>query len=107
MTMSAFTPGPWKWWTSNSWRRLKRDDLGITQNVLEPYVARDGHPDLTVNEADMALIAAAPLMYEALLAADGHLQETLTDPKWHPVGDCPVLRAVQNALAVARGETES
>lgn len=53
------TPGPWNWWTSNSWRRLKRYDRGITQNVLEPYVCRDGHPDLSISEEDMAYIAAA------------------------------------------------
>lgn len=64
----AWTPGPWKWWTSNSWRRLKRDDRGITQNVLEPYVCRDGCPDLSVSDADMALIAAAPELFEALEA---------------------------------------
>jgi hypothetical protein len=65
--MSAqHTPGPWKWWTSNSWRRLRRDDFGIAQTVLEPCVATDGHPDVTVSEADMALIAAAPELLAAL-----------------------------------------
>ena len=66
-TLSRHTPGPWEWWTSNSWRRLKRDDRGITQNVLEPYVCRDGHPDLTISEADMALIAAAPDLLASLI----------------------------------------
>lgn len=56
--MSKHTPGPWKW------RRLKRDDRGITQNVLEPYVCPDGHPDLLISEEDMALIAAAPDLLE-------------------------------------------
>lgn len=57
---SMHTPAPWIWWTSNSWKRLKHDESGRTINVLEPYAARDGHPDLNVNQADMALIAAAP-----------------------------------------------
>ena len=60
-----FTRGPWKWRT-NGWKRLKRDDHGITQNVLEPYVCSDGHPDLYISEADMALIAAAPDLFNAL-----------------------------------------
>lgn len=50
----AATPGEWKWWTSNSWRRLYRDEPGIRSIVLEPFVARDGHPDLTVSQEDMA-----------------------------------------------------
>ncbi len=53
------TPGIWKWWTSNSWRRLKRDDRGITTPVIEPFVARDGHPDVSVSDDDMAYIEAA------------------------------------------------
>lgn len=56
--MDAATPGPVKWWTSNSWRRLRRDDRGIAQSIAEPYVARDGHPDLDIKQADMDFIAA-------------------------------------------------
>lgn len=60
------TPGPWKWWTSNSWKRLGADlEHGRTKFVLEPYVCRDGHPDLIVSKEDMALIAAAPDFYHA------------------------------------------
>lgn len=64
--MTEHTPGPWKWWTSNSWRRLKRDDRGISQNVLEPYIcSSDGHPDVLISDSDMRLIAAAPDLAEA------------------------------------------
>lgn len=64
------TPWPWVWWTSNSWNRLKRDNLGQTENVLEPFVSRaDGHPDCIVSPADMALIAAAPDLFDALVSA--------------------------------------
>jgi hypothetical protein len=66
MSESKHTPGPWCWWTSNSWKRLKRDERGVTMNVLEPYVCRDGHPDCSVSDADMALIAAAPDLLEVL-----------------------------------------
>ena len=62
------TPGPWKWHTSNSWRRLKRDDRGISQSVSEPFVARDGHPDLDINEPDMQFIAHARTDIPFLLA---------------------------------------
>jgi hypothetical protein len=48
------TPGPWTWWTSNSWRRLKWDFRGKTINVLEPTVCRDGQPDCIVSQGDMA-----------------------------------------------------
>lgn len=65
---NGHTPGPWVWWTSNSWRRLTRDDRGITQNVMEPYVCSDGHPDCSISAADMRLIAAAPDLLEALRA---------------------------------------
>lgn len=62
------TPGPWEWWTSNSWRRLKQvlfssldDMVSSTTNVLEPVVSRaDGHPDLSISQADMDAIEAAP-----------------------------------------------
>jgi len=55
--LEGVTPGPWKWWTSNSWRRLRHDGRGITVSVIEPFVARDGHPDLDVSEEDMAHLA--------------------------------------------------
>lgn len=74
MAETQFTPGPWIWHTSNSWKRLKRDDRTST-NVLEPFVHwRDQHPDCTVDEADMALIAASPDLYDALLAAQEELR---------------------------------
>jgi len=65
-TPTQHSPAPWVWWTSNSWKRLKHDSPGLMVNVLEPYVCRDGHPDVSVSEADMALIAAAPELLEAL-----------------------------------------
>lgn len=59
--MSTHTPGPWEWWTSNSWRRLRSNPAnGRDVGVIVPFVAPDGHPDLEVSAADMRLIAAAP-----------------------------------------------
>jgi hypothetical protein len=63
---ARFMPGPWEWWTSNSWRRLISRQGSKTANVLCPIVTPDGHPDCVVSKADMALIAAAPDLYEAL-----------------------------------------
>lgn len=59
------TPGPWKWWTSNSFRRLS--SANKDGGVICPTVQLcDGHPDLIVSKEDMALIAAAPELLEAL-----------------------------------------
>jgi hypothetical protein len=54
------TPGPWKWWTSCSWRRLSSAVRGHDRDggVICPIVSRsDGHPDLIVSDEDMAWIA--------------------------------------------------
>lgn len=67
MAEPNWTPGPWEWWTSNSWRRLSSTARGHDQQggVICPTIARDGHPDLIVKEADMVLIAAAPSLWAA------------------------------------------
>lgn len=67
--MSAHTPGPWEWQTSNSWRRL--GTIHGDGNVMYPCVQRDGHPDVTFLNGgfegpDARLIAAAPQLLEAL-----------------------------------------
>ena len=62
------TPGKWKWWTSNSFRRLKSEqENGHSVYVMRATIAGDGHPDIEVSEADMNLIAAAPDLLHALL----------------------------------------
>jgi hypothetical protein len=71
----GFTAGPWKWWTSNSWRRLKRDDPRSTRGVAEPYVCKDGHPDLSISQEDMALIALAPELAAAVRAQAARIAE--------------------------------
>lgn len=68
----AHTPGPWKWWTSNSLRRLTSHHLPGGQiefdgNVLHAYrSAGDGVADIAVSDDDMQLIAAAPELLSAL-----------------------------------------
>lgn len=67
----SHTPGPWKWWTSNSFLRLSSESDGKDGGVICPIVSRsDGHPDLIVKREDMALIAAAPELLEALEVAN-------------------------------------
>src|SRR5690348_12789162 len=112
--MADFTPGPWEWWTSNSWHRLKHDDRGKTANVLEPYVCPDGHPDCVVNNAGMALIAAAPDLYAALEritsvvdAAGAHNLSNgvqLGQTSWY-IKMTDALRESKDALAKAEGKS--
>lgn len=96
--MAEHTPGPWVWWTSNSWRRLKRDDRGITQSVMEPYVCSDGHPDCSINEADMRLIAAAPDLLEALRELHDDIQGRIDDGGRFNPGTLTALKAAREAL---------
>lgn len=66
--LAAATPGPWRWWTSNSFRRLSTDadgkDGGVAYATVHPI---DRHPDIVIREPDMALIAAAPRLLAALV----------------------------------------
>lgn len=60
------TPGPWEWWTSNSFRRLSAGGDG---DVLHGTIQRhDRHPDVVCSEADRAFIAAARVIIPELLA---------------------------------------
>jgi hypothetical protein len=106
-----FTPGPWEWWTSNSWRRLSSEHRDHPREgaVLCPHVSRsDGHPDVSISEADMALIAAAPDLYAALKPFAEIVEMMQPDPElpdetlaYATLGD---FRRAHNALARARGE---
>jgi hypothetical protein len=56
------TPLPWRWWTSNSFRRLTGESDPRNRrdgSVLNPAVASDGHPDCDISAEDMALIEDA------------------------------------------------
>ena len=62
-----YTPGPWKWWTSNSFLRLSSEATGKDGDVIDSYKLSDGCTTVCVkNKSDMALIAAAPELLEAL-----------------------------------------
>lgn len=66
MSKQSFTPGPWKWWTSNSFLRLSSEATGKDGDVIDSYKMSDGHTSLSVKYEDMRLIAAAPDLLEAL-----------------------------------------
>ena len=54
--LAAATPLPWRWWTSNSMRRLSSDPTGKDGDVAHAFVAADGVPDIAIHEADMMAI---------------------------------------------------
>lgn len=92
--MRNHTPGEWKWWTSNSWRRLRSElGHGKTADVIYPYVARDNHPNLVVSEEDMRLIAAAP----DLLAFAKYVRDM------DPDNQAPLFANARKAIAKAEG----
>jgi hypothetical protein len=89
------TPGRWKWWTSNSWRRLRSDvGRGQTIDVLHPWVCHDGQPDIIVSPADMALIEAAPDMLMSLLGLQVIAEQHITDL----AADAEAGNAIGNAV---------
>ena len=69
---TPWTPGPWEWWTSNSFRRLSSAVTRRDGDVLCAVVQRsDGHPDVLLRNGgwdgpDGRLIAAAPELAKAL-----------------------------------------
>ena len=75
--LKAASPWPWKWWTSNSWRRLSSGDKD--GNVLCPIVARDGHPDLAIKDEDAALIEQAPMLIHTLCVEVEELMKIVAD----------------------------
>ena len=52
------TPGPWRWWTSCSFRRLSSDATGKDGDVLHGTIQlSDGHTDVACSDEDKAFIA--------------------------------------------------
>ncbi|EQA1694553.1 hypothetical protein O1E46_RS20850 [Enterobacter hormaechei] len=60
------TPGPWEWWTSNSFLRLSSKTTGRDGDVIDSFGMSDGATSLSVKADDMNLISAAPDLLEAL-----------------------------------------
>lgn len=53
------TPGPWRWWTSNSHRRLSSDATGKDGDVAYGVRHRDGCTDIAIREEDAAYVEGA------------------------------------------------
>lgn len=115
--MSEPTPRPWKWWTSNSWRRLTGAD-GKDGDVLSPTVNRfDGHPDLVISEADAAHIVKCVNCHDELVAALEELVDFMSDGEKNLAGDLDLIDGRQHkallrrvkearaALKLAKGES--
>ncbi len=73
------TPGEWRWFTSNSHKRLSSVLSGKDGDVLYAYNDSTGFPMIGCTENDMNLIAAAPELLEALQS----LLETQILPDFH------------------------
>lgn len=86
------TPGPWKWWTSNSFLRLSSEATGKDGDVIDSYKMSDGHTSLSVTYEDMNLIASAPELFDAL--------QGLVHADCHSVRNSTVhIRALEKALS--------
>lgn len=64
---AGVAPGPWKWWTSCSYRRLSSVPSGADGDVLHGVVQRNGHPDVYCSAADRAFIAESRMLVPGLV----------------------------------------
>jgi hypothetical protein len=84
--IAAATPLPWRFWTSNSHRRLKSD--ATPGHVAYGREQSDGTDDIVISEADMALIEAAcnelPLMLDAMAEHERRMESVRVRAATHP-----------------------
>jgi len=73
--VTKHTPGPWRWWTSNSRLRLSSDATHKDGDVLYACTLRDGADVVVVNPADVPLIEAAPDLLQELTLLVGAITE--------------------------------
>lgn len=91
------TPGPWEWWTSNSFLRLSSKATGKDGDVIDSFKMSDGQTSLSVRVDDMHLIAAAPELLEAL-------QKMVESYQFEASIDNPALLQARAAIAKALGK---
>lgn len=104
MSKEKHTPGPWEWWTSNSFLRLSSQG-GKDGGVIDSYKMSDGHTSLSVKYADMSLIAAAPDLLEACLRARNQFYAAGYEPKAGSMNPTECLLAqLIAAISKATGE---
>jgi hypothetical protein len=63
------TRRPWRWWTSNSFRRLSSDASGKDGDVAYAVRRHDGCMDISIRREDMDLIERACNEYVVLATA--------------------------------------
>lgn len=77
------TPGPWRWWTSCSFRRLSSEATHGDGDVLCGVIQRaDNHPDVHLKNGgydgpDGRAIEAVPDMLDVLQMVDAHYSGSL------------------------------
>ena len=97
------TPGPWRWWTSCSFRRLSSEATGRDGDVLHAATQHsDGHPDVQLMNGghdgpDGRAIAAVPDMLKVLQMIDAHYSGSLD----HQPGYVKAARQVLGGICAA------
>lgn len=78
----AATPGPWRWWTSNSHRRLRSD--AAPGDVAFGTKLRDGCDDIVISDADMAASENAANRLPLYIADAEEMEKRIAKIKqWH------------------------
>jgi hypothetical protein len=90
------TPGPWQWWTSNSFLRLSSQATGKDGDVIDSFKMSDGATSLSVKVADMHLIAAAPDLLNELQ----RLRDYVINICGVDDGDCDSYHPLMSSQAV-------
>lgn len=102
MTETKFTPGPWHWVDHGSFINVESKDCSSIASLFS-YATPE------IEEPNAHLIAAAPVMYDALQEAanvfrmyeEYHALKGATD-KAHANGE--IARDIEKLLSTARGE---
>lgn len=103
----AATPGPWEWWTSNSWRRLRNDcGRGVHSNVALPTVGNDGQPDIQVRPEDMAFIAAARTQFPAALDALDRAERRIAELERERARDADAMADIRRAAELLKSSKD-
>ena len=99
------TPLPWRWWTSNSLRRLSSDKTGKDGDVGHAIITHDRLPDIVISEDDQAYSEAAcnalPALLDAIDAVERRADVTLGVAEERGRAE----RHVAETLGAAKGES--
>lgn len=102
--MMTHTPGPWKWYTSNSYTRLGTD--GDYHELMYAESHQDGYASIVCrNEADANLIAAAPELLSVLKDFHRRCRCTLENSIPGELPRCFTCTTAESAIAKAEGRS--